>query len=613
MKLGTILAFCTGAAVVFVGQRYVGTPDNLSRPKASRTRSQQTCEALALLKTEPIKQTGRPTALTEVQPDNDVAASQAPTVTDTTPPVDTSPLHEPGTGDAAQTPPQQVSNDSAPQALATPEAASEPTLVAELPGLTLPPVAPKISSEANLRVDEPRAVAVPAEDGEHLSGSSTLETLVNKVRSVGDRLGTVLSQPAHLDRPSMTFTDLQPALVKPDLVKRDVLAPNPLGAPRQPEGGQFVFTPPVARDAGVPRTADNGTASTARPSAGKPSQPNAALAEVSPAELEALKVKVRRVLDHHRDRMLNTRDHGAWEIMHSLIAYGVPKEVQVGGPGGRRVNAIGWLCFNGPSAGERLFTVGSVGPRGRLGPGLQGHEGQFLAMLAQSRVEPNYPMKVDGRDYTINELVRQEQATCRANSELTFKLIGLMHYLKSDEKWRDDAGGEWDIPRLIKEELAQPIIGATCGGTHRLFGLTYAYKKRAQRGEPVTGQYRRAQIYVQDFQEYTFKMQNPDGSFSTAFFAGRGASPDLQRRLETTGHIAEWLTFSLDDNQLRQRRMVKAIDYLATLLDENPEMNWKVGPTGHALHALNMYDSFVFGGQSYPRSPAVASGVGVRP
>ena len=43
--------------------------------------------------------------------------------------------------------------------------------------------------------------------------------------------------------------------------------------------------------------------------------------------------------------------------MHSLIAYGIPKEVQIGGPGGRRVNAIGWLAFNGPSAGERLFTA----------------------------------------------------------------------------------------------------------------------------------------------------------------------------------------------------------------------------------------------------------------
>ena len=49
-------------------------------------------------------------------------------------------------------------------------------------------------------------------------------------------------------------------------------------------------------------------------------------------------------------------------------------------------------------------------------------------------------MKVEGRDYTVEDLVKQEQATCRPGTELTFKLIGLMHYLKSDTKWKDDTG-----------------------------------------------------------------------------------------------------------------------------------------------------------------------------
>ena len=580
MKLGTIIAFCGGAAVVIATQHFLGASAGGPTTATAKARSHQTREALALLKTKRDSSVSSPKAWVETPPEAGETAHQVPAaVVESTPPGATPPLPNVASNDPPAAESQHASTDT--DAAGAVDTALN--LAPSLPEPTLPPVSPKVAGDFQLPKAEYQPSNDPITDASNAFPPSPMQTGVSTVRDMGDHLNPVEVRKTE-DQPPVAFVLKAPA--DADSVPAE--------------------TQQTSRDDKV-RLAEQANPAGDKPAtlADKPKEAAPADA-VSREEMEALKKKVRRVLDHHRHRMLNTRDHGAWETMHSFIAYGVEKELQLGGPGGRKVNAIGWLCFNGPSAGERLFTAGSAGPRGRTGPGLQGHEGQFLAMLAQSRVPLNFPMKVDGRDYTVRDLVRQEQATCRPNSELTFKLIGLMHYLKSDDTWRDENGGEWGIPRLIKEELAQPIIGATCGGTHRLFGLTYAYKKRGQRGEPVTGQYRRAQIYVQDFQEYTFKMQNPDGSFSTAFFAGRGASPDLPRRLETTGHITEWLTFSLDDKQLQERRMVKAIDYLATLLDENPDMNWKVGPLGHALHALNMYDSFVFGGTAYPRSSAEA-------
>lgn len=577
MKLGTIIAFCGGAAVVFATQHFMGSSASGPTSGTAKARTKETCEALSLLKSTRDTVAASPSPLVESPLETGEATHQVPSVVaEVTPTGATPPLPSEGTEQPVSEPRYVATGTDTLPAADLPQNPN-------LPGLALPSVSPKVADDFNLPKTDYQPPVDPLADPAPTPTPSALQAMVDAVRDVGGRLNTVLSkEPAA--GPAVTFVQK---------------------ASENPEADSVAAVQPQQQEAA--RVADQTTKATNESAAATEKPKVAATSDaVSPEEMEALKKKVRRVLDHHRGRMLNTRDHGAWEIMHSLIAYGVEKDVQVGGPGGRKVNAIGWICFNGPSAGERLFTQGSAGPRGRTGPGLQGHEGQFLAMLAQSRVPLNYPMKVDDRDLSVADLVRQEQATCRPNSELTFKLIGLMHYLKSDDTWRDENGGEWNIPRLIKEELAQPIIGATCGGTHRLFGLTYAYKKRGQRGEPVTGQYRRAQIYVQDFQEYTFKMQNPDGSFSTAFFAGRGASPDLARRLETSGHIAEWLTFSLEDKQLQEKRMVKAIDYLATLLDENPEMHWKVGPLGHALHALNMYDSFVFDGSAYPRSPTDA-------
>jgi hypothetical protein len=227
-------------------------------------------------------------------------------------------------------------------------------------------------------------------------------------------------------------------------------------------------------------------------------------------------------------------------------------------------------------------------------------------MLAQSRVKTDFPLQVEGKKLTVADLIQYEKETCRAQTELTFKLISFMHYLKSDDKWKTLDGQDWDIPRVIKEELAQPIVGAACGGTHRMTGLSYAVRRREQRGEAFTGQWQRAKKFVEDFHDYTFRLQNPDGSFSTDWFAGRADNGPPTRRLETTGHITEWLAFSLNKEQLVEPRMIKSTQYLANLLIEHRDEKWGIGPLGHGLHALALYDERIFGGQPGSRALELA-------
>jgi hypothetical protein len=228
-------------------------------------------------------------------------------------------------------------------------------------------------------------------------------------------------------------------------------------------------------------------------------------------------------------------------------------------------------------------------------------------MLAQSRVKTDFPMLIDGKKFTVADLIQYEKETCRPSSELTFKLISFMHYLKSDDKWISNDGQSWDIPRVIKEELAQPIVGAACGGTHRMTGFSYAVRKREQRGEPFTGQWLRAKKFVEDFHEYAFKLQNPDGSFSTIWFQGRADDGPPTKRLETTGHITEWLAYSLNKEQLVEPRMIKSVDYLANLLLEHRNEKWGIGPLGHGLHALAIFDERIFGGKPGNREDELAA------
>ncbi len=272
-------------------------------------------------------------------------------------------------------------------------------------------------------------------------------------------------------------------------------------------------------------------------------------------ELVRLRNQLRKVLANYYPKHLNTREHSCWEVMHGIIAYGVDAKLFRNGPAGQPVNAIGWACYNQPCNNEALFYLDRGKLVARKGPGLQGHAGQFLAIVAQSHVPKDFPMKVSGKEFTIADLIEHEKADCRDGEELTFKLIGLSHYLDSDETWTTPDGQTWSIPRLIREELKQPIRGAACGGTHRLMGHSYAVYKRKQRGLEITGQFARAEKFIADYHRYAWSLQNSDGSFSTNWFKGREAKPDIDRRLKTSGHILEWMAFSLPESELRGPRM----------------------------------------------------------
>ncbi len=321
----------------------------------------------------------------------------------------------------------------------------------------------------------------------------------------------------------------------------------------------------------------------------------------------ARRERIRKCLNFYYSRLLNTRDDSPWSMMHHMIAWGADARIWVGGYGGREVSCIGWLSANGECENERLITLDAGTLTPRMGPGLQGHEGQLLAMYAQARVRSNQPISVEGYDFTVQNLIDREQATCVGNTELTFKLIGLAHYLGSDATWQCNQGEQWSIERLIQEEIRQPINGVTCGGTHRLMGMSYAVRRRMQDGLPIDGQFARAAKYTADYRDFAFQMRNPDGTFSTDFFRSRRDQGDMDRKLKTTGHILEWVIFSSNHSELNDPRLERVVDILTGWLVENRYYDWSKGPLGHAIRALALYDERVYGGKPGERDLHVAA------
>ncbi|MEW4562649.1 hypothetical protein AB1K70_08995 [Bremerella sp. JC770] len=437
-------------------------------------------------------------------------------------------------------------------------------------------------------VEEPKAKEAPAAEHKEESGETA-----EGAKPVED----APSEKSEQEAPTVeTKSDPSKTMDIPaDSLEPEASEEKPEEAPSEPAKEETQQPAPLMQDDAA-RPIKDGEADK------KPAQADDAEAEPEPMvekplppEVRALQPRIARVLNYYyRSQPSDAVKNDVWETMHGFLPWGVDAQIRT--PQYRQpVNTIGWICWNKPCRGHRLFEIKDGKLEAKQGPRVQGHHGQFLAMLAQSYVPASYEIQVDGQSFTVADLIEFEKETCEPKSELTFKLISLSYYLPADATWTSRDGQEWSLERLLKEEITQKVVGAACGGTHRLTGIAFAVASRKKAGLPMDGVWAKAEEYLNAYHQHSFQIQNRDGSFSTNWFEGRGMDRDIDRRLQTSGHILEFLIFSLPQEELTSPEIIRAVNYITTIMERNPKHEWSIGPKGHALHALVLYDQMVFG------------------
>ncbi len=305
-----------------------------------------------------------------------------------------------------------------------------------------------------------------------------------------------------------------------------------------------------------------------------------------------LRAPIERTLSYYWARPENSAERTHWGMFHQMMIY--DKDTQILYQK-QQYNAVAWMAGNNPCRNQLLYDRDEHGIVVKEGIGLQGHQAQMLAVFGLVDVPPNYPIYVAKQKYTVKDVIQREMKACKPGVELTFTLIGLSHYIDTDSKWTSFDGETWTFDRLIQEELAQPIVGAACGGTHRLMGFAHALRRRRAEGKPITGQWARADKYVRDFITYTWQLQNRDGSMSTAWFEKQEDNGKMDRKVQTTGHMVEFLLTALNDDELQSPQMLRSISFLTNSFWEERGHDWQVGPKGHALRALVLFYQRVYG------------------
>jgi hypothetical protein len=259
-----------------------------------------------------------------------------------------------------------------------------------------------------------------------------------------------------------------------------------------------------------------------------------------------------------------------------------------------RVNAVDYICNGGNVRGMRFIPT-KYGLDVQNGPMFvgQGHVDQFVAEMVQSGLSPDQKFIVHGKQYTLMDFIRHTQSRVRVTTdqELSWAIVAIGQCLGTDVTWTNSFDEQLHFQDLVRYELDQNIEEAACGGTHRVFGLSWVHQLHLRNGGLDVGIWREVAGKTAEYQNRARELQNPDGSFSTNFFRATGNSDDMKLRINTTGHTLEWLALSLTDAQLQEPWVRRAANALSLMILDIQDSPMEGGTLYHAVHALRLYAS----------------------
>jgi hypothetical protein len=292
-----------------------------------------------------------------------------------------------------------------------------------------------------------------------------------------------------------------------------------------------------------------------------------------------------------------------WTIFHGILGLGPDVEL-TNGATGAKVNALEYirkggalrgLAFQPTANGVEVLTL-----RDTEG---QGHQDQFIAEMAQWGMDAKATFKVQGREYSFLDFVKNAQLRARTTTdqELSWTIVVVAQYLGTDAAWANINGEELTLEDLIRYEVKAPVVGAACGGTHRLFGLSWAYHLHLGRGGKTEGVWKDVVARTDEYIKKAKRLQGSDGAFSTSWFEARANEPDKNLRLNTSGHTLEWLALALPDKDLKAEWVQAAASAVSQMILEMGDAPIDSGSMYHAVHGLQIYHARMFGGDFTPK------------
>ncbi len=329
------------------------------------------------------------------------------------------------------------------------------------------------------------------------------------------------------------------------------------------------------------------------------------------------RLKVEAAIDHIRSRDLLTTN-GFWTVFHGILGLG-PTLMLKDPDTGKKFNAVDYIAAGGEMRGLNFIPTknGLDVETGRILAVSQGHQDQFVAEVgAEWGMPADRKFVVNGLEYTFMDFVTKSKmrASVMRNQELSWTIVIVGQYLGQDISWTNEYGEKLTYEDMIRYELDASVEQAACGGTHRLFGLSWAYHLHLINGGETVGVWKEVAEKTAKYRDLAKKYQNPDGTLSTNHFRGPGTSADKSAVISTTGHMLEWLALALTDEEIKEKWVQDAAAGLSQAILDMQDVPVEGGSLYHAAHGLLMYHARAYEGSAeatkellIPRPPKPAT------
>lgn len=333
-------------------------------------------------------------------------------------------------------------------------------------------------------------------------------------------------------------------------------------------------------------------------------KPTADGKDVKPTD--PLRIRIEAALESVRNRDLLTTN-SFWTIFHGILGMG-PGTMLKDPATGKRYNALDFifsetggqvrgLSFEPTDVGLDVKTVGKD-PFLKEHEG-QGHQDQFVAEMIQWGVEPNRPIRIaafPNKTYHFSDFVAESKARARLDQdqELGWCLIVVADYGGGTEaEWTNRAGQKIRFEDMLEYEMKLDVNMAACGGTHRLFGVAWAYHRHVahckKTGRAMSPTWKKAKDYLDKYKNLTKEWQAPNGEFSTEHYRKKEHNSDLEPRIAASGHILEWLAQYVSEEELKSEWMENGASAVAKIILESDRLAVASGGLYHAAHGLAVY------------------------
>ena len=314
-----------------------------------------------------------------------------------------------------------------------------------------------------------------------------------------------------------------------------------------------------------------------------------------------LEARIKAAIDLVREYKVRPSD-GFWTVFHAILGLG-PKTVElvVDDKTGERMNALDYIASGREMRGLDFVSTPygvDVLSNGEMHFS-QGHQDQFIAEMTQWALSPDQRFRVQGgQEYRFRDFINECKMRARVGKgqELSWAIVVIPYYFGTDVSWTNRHGEKLHLEDLVRDELEASVEKAACGGTHRLFGLAWAYHLHLRRGGKTEGVWKKVEEKLQAYKARAKELRNPDGSFSTDFFVGKEHFPDVGKQINTTGHTLEWLALTMTEDELRAGWVQDAANALTTMIFDSQNRPVAGGSLYHAAHGLILYYARLYDG-----------------